>query len=161
MAREVFGGRALLNLPGYHSTAAIVAEITDTSNRVVTVGSDNDGYRMQPQITCKITDCDSAVNIEFGVDTANQLENSLHKLDTMIEVLSAMREGLIIEHHRLQDRLDTHPHPQSLYLLRDAVGKRSTIRPSCPCGRPASGTTPGGTPECDDPGCNAAVESER
>lgn len=128
MAREVYGGRALLNLPGYHSTAAIVAEVDNTSQRVIT--DEDDGYRLKPEITCKITDCDSAVNIEFDVDTANQLENSLFKLDTMIEVLSSMREGLIAEHHRLQDRLENHSNPRNLYALRDAVGKRSPIRPT-------------------------------
>jgi hypothetical protein len=127
MARQVHGGRSLLNMPGHHSTAAIVAECDDTVSREI--NDDDDGYRLQPNITCKITDCDSSVNIEFDVSTANQLENSLFKVDAMIDALMGMRDGLIIEHHRLQDRLDAHPNPKSLYALRDAVGKRSEVNP--------------------------------
>jgi hypothetical protein len=128
MARKVHGGRGLLNLGGHHSTAAIVAEIDDTVDRVIGT-DDEDGYRIQPTVTCSITDCDSKVNIEFDITTANQLENSLHKADTMIEALTALRAGMIVEHHRLQDRLDSHPNPGRLYGLRDAVGKRSEVKP--------------------------------
>lgn len=124
MSREVYGSRALLNLPGHHSTAAIVAEIDNTEDRLDI--NDADGYVIQPTITCKITDCDNSVNIEFDVNTANQLENSLHKVNTMIEALRAMREGFVIEHHRLQDRLDAHRDPSRLYSLKGAIGKRST-----------------------------------
>lgn len=31
----------------------------------------------------------------------------------------------------------------------------------CPCGSEATGTTPGGTPECGDPDCNRAIEYEQ
>lgn len=128
MARKVHGGRSLLNLPGHHSTAAIVAEIDDTADRKMKADED-DGYRIQPNVVCKVTDCDNAVNIEFDITTANQLENSLHKVDAMIEHLSGLRAGMIVEHHRLQDRLDSHPNPSRLYGLRDCVGKRSSIKP--------------------------------
>jgi len=125
--RKVHGGRALLNLPGFHSTAAIVAEVDDTARKQFSF--DDDGYQLAAEVVCKITDCDNHVNIEFDLTTANQLENSLHKLDTMIEALMGMRDGLVIEHHLLQDRLDNYPDPTRLYNLRRAVGKRSDIKP--------------------------------
>lgn len=123
MARKVHGGRSLLNLPGHHSTAAIVAEVKDTGD--LEWKADDDGYKIVPTITCAITDCDNKVNIEFDVQTANQLENSLYKVDVMLDALTKLREGMIVEHHRLHDRLDEHPNPRSMYGIRDAVGKRS------------------------------------
>jgi hypothetical protein len=126
--RKVYGGRSLLNLPGHHTTAAIVAEIDNTEDEPLFPKPNEDGYGMQPNITCRITDCDDAVNIDFDVKTANQLENSLYKVDVMVESLMALREGLIIEHHRLQDRLENHPNPSGLYNLKNAVGKRSDIK---------------------------------
>lgn len=127
MSRKVYGGRSLLNLPGHHSTAAIVAEIDNTVN--MPYDREDDGYALQPNITCKITDCENSVNIEFDVNTASQLENSLHKVDAMIEALTSMREGFVIEHHRLQDRLEMHPEPSRLYGFKKYIGKRSTILP--------------------------------
>ena len=117
----------MLNLPGFHTTAAIVAEVEDTQNKARAYT----GYQMQPNIVCRITDCDGHIDIEFDVGTANQLENSLHKLDTMVETLKSMRNGLVVEHHRLQDRLDRWPADKrgELYELRRALGKRSRLLP--------------------------------
>ena len=125
--RKVHGGRFLLNLPGHHGTAAIVAEIDNTEDRNLIPGIDEDGYSIQPEAVCKITDCESRVAIEFDVSTANQLENSLYKVDVMVTALTELRQGMIVEHHRLQDRLDQHPNPARLYSLKKAVGKRSDI----------------------------------
>lgn len=125
MSRQVHGGRALINLPGHHSTAAIIAEVDDTTGK--TVDPDDDGYQLVGEAICQITDCDNKVRIELDITTANQLENSLFKVDTIIETLLSMRDGLVIEHHRLQDRLDKYPDPTRLYSLRNAVGKRSDI----------------------------------
>lgn len=112
MARNVYGSRALLNLPGHHTTAAIVAEIENTSRwpeGKSREGRDLDRYNAQPEITCRITDCDNAVNIEFDVDTPNSVENSLHKIDTMIAALRAMRRGIVAEAPRAQKRVAAIP----------------------------------------------------
>jgi hypothetical protein len=133
--RLVHGRRALLNLPGHHSSASIVAEVDDTSTwpkGCTPSGEEYESYNVQPKITCKITDCDNAVHIECDIMTANQLENSLHKLDTLIEALQALREGLIVEHHRLHDRLPEIKAARRAgrYGLHGAENKRSTIMPS-------------------------------
>lgn len=133
--RRTHGGRAFLNLPGHHSTAAIVAEIIDTAdwpaNRAPS-GEEYETYNVEPSVTCQITDCDSAVRIECDILTANQLENSLYKLDTLIEAFQALREGLIVEHHRLHDRVPHIPLARRAgrYGLNGAESKRSTILPS-------------------------------
>lgn len=109
MARKVHGGRSLLNLPGHHSTAAIVAEIEDTStwpagkNRS---GGDLTGYECAPITTFRITDCDKYIDIEVGFDSDNGVENSLHKIDTMIDCLRKLRRGIVVEAPRYQKRKD-------------------------------------------------------
>lgn len=128
MSRKVYGGRHLLNLPGHHGTAAIVAEIENTENADRFQSDDYDGYDISPRATCKITDCDGSVSIQIDVDSANELENSLHKIDVIVDALLAMRPGLIAEHHRVQDRLDRHPDPSNLYAVKHAVSKRSPIQ---------------------------------
>jgi hypothetical protein len=121
----------MLNLPGHHSTAAIVAEIENSEDWVAGKGKDGERpnrYNIVPEAVCKITDCDSAVNIEFDVETANQLENSLHKVDTMIEALLALREGMVVEHHRYCDRAEAARQVAADYDRPRPV-KRSEIRP--------------------------------
>lgn len=122
MSRKVHGGRSLLNLSGHHSTAAIVAEVPDTS-----VGNwDNAAH---PDAVCKITDCDGSISLDMDYATANQLENSVHKIDVMIETLIDFRRGLIHEHHRLQSRI-VHVQPADLpWSLRNCKHKRSTLEP--------------------------------
>lgn len=107
MARKVHGSRALLNQPGHHSTAAIVAEIEDTRDWIVgrgRGGADLQRYNAAPLSTFTITDCDSKVNIEVGFDSDNGLENSLHKVDTMISALRKLRRGLVLEGARYAER---------------------------------------------------------
>lgn len=50
------------------------------------------------------------------------------------------------------------PDSQSLSDLRALI---DAGRVKCLCGRKATGTTPGGEPECDDLSCHAAEEVER
>jgi hypothetical protein len=107
MPRSVHGGRGMLNLPGHQTTAAIVAECEDTSSWPVGKGRNGvelDRYSISPHITVQITDCSEKVTLEFDVSTANELDNSLHKIDVITEALAALRRGLIVEHHRYVDR---------------------------------------------------------
>lgn len=123
MSRAIHGGRALLNLPGHHSTAAIVAEIEDTSARRV----ENTEF---PDTTCKITDCEGSISLDMNYATANQVENSVHKIDTLVETLIEFRRGLILEHHRLQDRIITVPQKDLPWGYRNAKFKRSRLKVS-------------------------------
>lgn len=107
MARKVHGGRALLNQPGHHSTAAIVAEIEDTRDWITGKGRGGDDlqrYNAAPLSTFTITDCDNKVNIEVGFDSDNGLENSLYKVDTLIATLRKLRRGLVLEGARYAER---------------------------------------------------------
>lgn len=131
MSRQVHGYRALLNLPGHFTSASVVAEVEDTSGwpeKVAPSGEEYESYNVGPEIVCKITDCDSQVNIDCEIVSANQLENSLYKLDTLIEAFTALRAGLIVEHHRLHDRLpNIPPHRRSGRYGIGIDNKRSEI----------------------------------
>lgn len=88
MARKVLGKRALLNLPGFESTAAIVAEIAEVQ------------YGLEVSIA--ISDCSRTVNLTFSddFDDDDKFANNLHKVDTMIDCLKAFRRGLMVHRRR-------------------------------------------------------------
>lgn len=109
------GKRALLNKSGFHSTAAIVAEVEDT--RGWKAGCNGEGNPVQkeneysgtPEVFLHISDCDRKVSFDFEFSTAAGRKNALYKLDTMIDCLVELR--LAIEDE------------QQLYLERVKVGK--------------------------------------
>lgn len=113
--RKVWGRRSLLNLPGHHSTAAIIAEIENTVDwpeGKSRNGNELTSYTAEPNITLIVTDCSEKVNIEIDIGTPARLENSIHKLDTMIDALKSMRKGVIREHDRLVERKKHIPKPK-------------------------------------------------
>lgn len=94
---KVHGKRAMLNQPGYCSTAAIVAEIEDTSKRKKKPEND---YELQPEVTLQVSDCYRSISFDFHFDEADDRKNDLHKVDVLIDALTAFREGLAIEQER-------------------------------------------------------------
>jgi hypothetical protein len=90
---KVRGKRALLNLPGFESTAAIVFEIQDTRQE-----KSNNLYANSPEYVFQLSDCSRSINFEFDFRTPESQENNLYKVDTMIEVLKAGRRALVAEH---------------------------------------------------------------
>ena len=52
---------------------------------------------LQPRMILEIADCQSRINLEFEVDSQLDVENSVHKLDTLIEALAEFRAGLLEE----------------------------------------------------------------
>lgn len=105
--RKVHGGRALLNQPGHHSTAVLIAEIEDTRQWLEGRGrgnADPTGYNITPNTKLIVSDCSQSINLELDIGTDARLENSLYKLDTMIAMLRKVRKGVLIEHERLIKR---------------------------------------------------------
>lgn len=84
MPKKIVGGREMLNLPGHHSTAAIVAEVT----------TDGPG-RYDTYAVVQISDCDRKITLEFNPSDADAHENDLHKVDTLIACLRKFRRGLV------------------------------------------------------------------
>jgi hypothetical protein len=98
---KLYGERHLLNQPGFHSTAAIVAEIEDTADLAPLPD-----YAPAPRYTLMISDCYKVVNIEIDFSSEEERENSLNKVDLMLSALTAFRQGLVKE--------------QDLYAQREA-----------------------------------------
>lgn len=115
--RKFFGKRALLNLPGEQGTAAIVAEIEDTSNWKP--GTDCYGeplkskWRAKPQWTLSVSDCSRSIDLSIDLDSEREYENSLHKLDTIIDAVAGLRQGLVIERGRYLERIKELPKESS------------------------------------------------
>lgn len=103
---KVHGGRAMLNLSGFHETGAVVAEVEDTSGWKP--GCDRDGdaikpntrYFAEPNATLAISNCDRSISFELDWDSKGGRKNSLHKIDTLIAVLQDFRDGVVVEQER-------------------------------------------------------------
>lgn len=101
------GGRGLLNLQGFETTGAIVAEIEDTRNWKS--GRDGEGnkigsYISPPSTTIAISDCSRSVQLSTYFTTKEEYENLLFKVDVMIDALQGFRDGLEIEYPLFQAR---------------------------------------------------------
>lgn len=101
--------RRFLNLPGFHGGAYVVAYIEDTSSRELTK-RDPFGYEgnrcvnPQPRIILEIADCSERINLEFEIDSALDVENSLHKVDVLVAALAEFRAGLVEEARLYRER---------------------------------------------------------
>lgn len=96
------GKRMLLNPPGYETTAAIVAEVENTSKWKP--GRDRDGtlitgkWDFEPEYTLQISDCQRVVTFSLHFDTPAGRKASLTKVNRMIDALTVFRNGLMEEH---------------------------------------------------------------
>jgi hypothetical protein len=103
----------MLNPPGFHSTGAIVAEISDTRDRKPgcdamgePVDLGDDVYKAEPEyVMLQISDCDRRVNLAIGFRSAGDRRDALYKVDRLIDALTAFREGLVIEQERYVRRV--------------------------------------------------------
>jgi hypothetical protein len=103
----------MLNPPGFHSTAAIVAEVEDT--RDWKVGCDasgdpialgDDAYKAEPSYAMlQISDCSRTVNLSIGFRTAGDRRDALVKVDRLVDALTEFRKGLVIEQERYVRRM--------------------------------------------------------
>jgi hypothetical protein len=110
--RRFHGGRAMLNLPGHHSTGALVAEIEDTSRWKK--GKNGEGEELQrwnarPWITLQVADCTRSVSFDFDIADPDSRANDLHKVNTMLDLLTKFRDGLVAEQERYVERLAVLP----------------------------------------------------
>lgn len=99
---KVFGGRAFLNRPGHHGVAGIVAEVQDTSR-----WKEDRKYSewdAEPHTTLELSDCSRVITLSIDWADAADRRNSLQKVDTLIKVLTAFREGLEVEQKRYAKR---------------------------------------------------------
>jgi hypothetical protein len=82
----------VLNFPAFDGGAHVRAFVEDTSNRKV-----RRGRLPSPRLKLRITDCTNEIHLEFSVDSAELRENSLHKINTLIDALERFQAGLAAE----------------------------------------------------------------
>jgi hypothetical protein len=82
----------LLNRPEFDGGASVRAYVQDTSGHPF-------GRRRlpKPQLELRISDCINGIDLEFSVSSYELRENSLHKIDTLIDALAQFRAGLAAE----------------------------------------------------------------
>jgi len=80
--KTLFAKNAMLNKAGHHSTGAIAASIVTET------------YSETPDVQLQISDCSRAVSLSLGVWDAEERENSLLKLDIMLEVIMGLKDAL-------------------------------------------------------------------
>lgn len=103
----------MLNPPGVQSTAAIVAEVEDSSGW--RPGKDGQGrdfdlselWTLEPVVMLKVSDCDRAATLAIQFATPYLRRAALVKVDRMIEALTAFREGLVKEQKLYAERVRT------------------------------------------------------
>ena len=95
-----FSRKEFLNLPGQHSTGNIVAHI-------VKYDMNEEGDSQRVDLELYVSDCSRSISLDLGVGDEYERENTIHKLDTMIDVLTEMRDATkkVCKHqHRLEKK---------------------------------------------------------
>lgn len=82
--------REFLNLPNNHSTASIVFR-ADVDKEF----KDNKLTDTYLNSSFQISDCSNKINLEFSVDTKESFENSLFKLDTLLNGIRKFRSAIV------------------------------------------------------------------
>ena len=85
--------RSFLNGPNHHAGAYIIAAVENSED----LEKHEHGQWPWVDVTLKMADCDRVVSFQFGLDDADDRENSLNKIDRLIDVLSLFRDALYQE----------------------------------------------------------------
>ena len=93
---------ARLNRPGLYGDAFVRVFVEDTTARRRRRDRD-------PQLVLQIADCTNTINLEFSLDTAQLRENSLFKVDTLLDALRRFRDGLNAEAELAKQREERRP----------------------------------------------------
>lgn len=82
----------VLNRPEFDGGASVRAYVQDTSRHAFA------RRRLpKPRLVLQISDCVSEINLEFSVCSYEARENSLHKIETLLDALAQFRAGLVAE----------------------------------------------------------------
>lgn len=83
--------RTRLNRPGFYGDAFVRVFVEDTTLRK---------WRRrppEPRIRLRIADCVNEINLELSLESAALRENSLYKVDTLLDALARFRNALDAE----------------------------------------------------------------
>jgi len=95
---SLYYGREFLNMPKHGSFASIIGSVYIRKYY-------NEGLLTEywPSSSLSISDCDKRINLELSV--TENLENSLYKLNKIIEIATQLRDG-IVEANKLIPELE-------------------------------------------------------
>ena len=83
--------RTRLNRPGFYGDASVRVFVEDTTLRK---------WRRsppEPRIRLRISDCVNEITLEFSLESDQLRENSLYKVDTLLDALTRFRSALDAE----------------------------------------------------------------
>ena len=86
-----------LNRPGLYGDAYVRVFVEDTTARR---RRHNDDLRL----TLRIADCANTINLEFSLDSPELRENSLFKIETLLDALNRFRTALAAEAELAEQR---------------------------------------------------------
>ena len=96
--------RTRLNLPGLYGDAYVRVFVEDTSRRKVRLRR----VPPHPRLKLRIADCVNVINLEFDVSSAPLRENSLYKINTLLNALHRFRDALAAEADLYEQREHNH-----------------------------------------------------
>ena len=89
--------RRFLNFPGFHDGAYIVAYVEDTRPRRIDAARSRRSFPSDPvpraRTILEIADCGERINLEFSLYNELQVQNSLHKVDSLLHALTEFRRA--------------------------------------------------------------------
>ena len=83
--------RLRLNRPGFYGDADVRVFVEDTTTRKWRRGVPESRIRL------RISDCSNCIALEFSLATPEHRENSLYKVDTLLDALHRFRDALDAE----------------------------------------------------------------
>ena len=100
--------RAFLNLPT-NLRAYIIAYVEDTNGYPACCGE----YREGGDISLRIADCHTEIDLSFDLSTEKRRENALHKAKTLADILSRFRDAIEAEVKAIEDRNAVQQHARA------------------------------------------------
>jgi hypothetical protein len=85
--------RTRLNLPELYGDAYVRVFVEDTSHRKLRLRR----VPPHPRLKLRIADCVNVINLEFDLGSAPLRENSLYKVNTLLNALHRFRDALAAE----------------------------------------------------------------
>jgi hypothetical protein len=87
--------RSFLNLPYMTSVSSMIGySIHMYSYHYDKTDPKWDKVKDHEKISFTISDCNSQINLDFSIETEDEMRNSLHKLDTIISTCQSMKKDL-------------------------------------------------------------------
>lgn len=117
----IFSKKEFLNLPGQEEMASIMAQVT-----LQTYWGNKDDLERNVDYTLIISDCNKQIRLDFNHGDEYDQENSLFKLDTLINTLSEFRSVLVNE-FKIQNELKIKREEKKKRELEEAKADKEEV----------------------------------